>query len=237
MIRPSDIIIIMDDPLVSMTPMELQMSPDGDPRLIDTIFNVSSLTSGIFNNSLFQYAGAIIVGIILFEIALYALDVYYNQTYLNQQTFNQRYDQFYYQQQDPNNFVQDFPAYLDPYHTTYRSLNSGWSLNIVKILEWISVLNDSYSMADDTLSQLECQKRAVCELWRPENNFKHIDKIDFLFKTAEVMSLPDDLLAIIDEFSDARSEALADKVDCEALYDECPSETIVHIMKKIRNLM
>ena len=82
------------------------------------------------------------------------------------------------------------------------------------------------------------------------------------------MSLPDDLLAIIDEFSDARSEALADKVtiecdasywsifkpsyglslwhqahfwhlkvDCEALYDECPSETIVHIMKKIRNLM
>ena len=67
MIRPSDIIIIiMDDPLVLLTPMELQMSPDGDPRLLDTIFNVSSLTSGIFNNSLFQYAGAIIVGIILF---------------------------------------------------------------------------------------------------------------------------------------------------------------------------
>ena len=66
-IRASDIIIIiMDDPRVLLTPMELQMSPDGDPRLIDTIFNVSSLTSGIFNNSLFQYAGAIIVGIILF---------------------------------------------------------------------------------------------------------------------------------------------------------------------------
>ena len=37
----------------------------GDPRIIDTIFNVSSLTSGIFNNSLFQYAGLVIVGIIL----------------------------------------------------------------------------------------------------------------------------------------------------------------------------
>ena len=73
-IRPSDIIIIMDDPLVSLTPMELQMSPDGDPRLIDTIFNVSSLTSGIFNNSLFQYAGAIIVGIILFgELLVFVL--------------------------------------------------------------------------------------------------------------------------------------------------------------------
>ena len=38
----------------------------GDPRLLDTVFNVSSLTSGIFNNSLFQYAGLVIVGIILF---------------------------------------------------------------------------------------------------------------------------------------------------------------------------
>ena len=38
---------------------------EGDPRLIDTIFNVSSLTSGIFNNSIFQYAGIVIVGIIL----------------------------------------------------------------------------------------------------------------------------------------------------------------------------
>ena len=65
MTRGSDI-IIMDDPLVMLSPLELQMSQDGDPRLLDTIFNVSSLTSGIFNNSLFQYAGAVIVGIILF---------------------------------------------------------------------------------------------------------------------------------------------------------------------------
>ena len=43
------------------------MYSEGEPRIIDTIFNVSSLTtSGIFNNSLFQYAGIIILGIILF---------------------------------------------------------------------------------------------------------------------------------------------------------------------------
>ena len=41
----------MDDPLVLLTPLELQSG--SDPRLIDTIFNFSSLTSGIFNNSLF----------------------------------------------------------------------------------------------------------------------------------------------------------------------------------------
>ena len=43
------------------------MYEEGDPRIIDTIFNVSSLTtSGIFNNTLFQTAGIIILGIILF---------------------------------------------------------------------------------------------------------------------------------------------------------------------------
>ena len=40
---------------------------EGEPRILDTIFNVSSLTtSGIFNNTLFQTAGIIILGIILF---------------------------------------------------------------------------------------------------------------------------------------------------------------------------
>ena len=39
---------------------------EGSPRLVDTVFNVSSLTSGIFNNTLFQYAGVVILGIILF---------------------------------------------------------------------------------------------------------------------------------------------------------------------------
>merc|ERR1712117_322963 len=154
------------------------LGPEGQPRLIDTIFNVSSLTSGIFNNSLFQYAGAIIVGIILFEIALYALDVYYNQTYLNQQTFNQRQDQFFFKQQDPNNFVQEYPAYLDPYYTTYRSMESGWSDHLIRVLEWISLLNDSFTMADNTLNNIDCQKRAVCEIWRPGNNFKYVDQID-----------------------------------------------------------
>ena len=46
---------------------------ESDPRLIDTIFNVSSLTSGIFNNSIFQYAGLVIVGIILFGKIFYSI--------------------------------------------------------------------------------------------------------------------------------------------------------------------
>ena len=52
-----------------------------------------------------------------------------------------------------------------------------------------------------------------------------------------MFSLPDELLNIIDEFSDARSEALDNTEDCEQLYEECPAETVGHIMKKIRKLM
>ena len=58
----------MDDPSL-MYPV----FSESDPRLIDTIFNVSSLTSGIFNNSIFQYAGLVIVGIILFGKIFYSI--------------------------------------------------------------------------------------------------------------------------------------------------------------------
>merc|ERR1712186_132949 len=100
-----------DDPVILLSPLH-----DGDPRLLDTVFNVSSLTSGIFNNSLFQYAGLVIVGIILFEIALYALDVYYNQTYLQTSSFS-RFDSF----DDTNGIYSDYPPYPDPFGSTYRS--------------------------------------------------------------------------------------------------------------------
>ena len=47
--------------------------------------------------------------------------------------FNQRFDQFYHEQTDPNVLVQDFPAYLDPYYSTYRSLG-GWNFNFMKVI-------------------------------------------------------------------------------------------------------
>ena len=63
-----DQIISMDDPSLLYP-----VFSESDPRLIDTIFNVSSLTSGIFNNSIFQYAGLVIVGIILFGKIFYSI--------------------------------------------------------------------------------------------------------------------------------------------------------------------
>ena len=76
------------------------MLTEGDPRFIDTIFNVTGLIDGFFNNSnnaLVTYIGGVILFIVLVgpatiydqkyifhfliaELALFFLDVYYNQT-------------------------------------------------------------------------------------------------------------------------------------------------------------
>jgi len=202
------------------------MYSEGDPRLIDTIFNVSSLTTnGIFNNTLFQYAGIVILGVILLEVALYALDVYYNQTYLNTFSYTQRFDN------DPDSVFQDYPPYPDPFASTYRSSDS-WNFNLTKIVEWIELMNDAWNFTESTMTSLDCQKRAVCEIWRPENGFKHLDKLDLFFKYAEMLNLPDGLIDLVDEFSDARVEARDNHETCEEMYSDCPSETLMNIMSK-----
>ena len=74
---------------------------EGEPRIIDTIFNVTGLVNNLFNtsnNALFTYVGGLVLFIVLVgkklelsnqnsftffisELALYFLDVYYNQTF------------------------------------------------------------------------------------------------------------------------------------------------------------
>ena len=63
-----------------------------------------------------------------------------------------------------------------------------------------------------------------CDLW-------------WLFQYAEMFDLPDDVINMLDEFSDAASVATEAGKDCQLTYNECPSETIMHIRDKIRNLM
>ena len=47
-----------------------------------------------------------------------------------------------------------------------------------------------------------------------------------------MMNLPDGLLDMVDELSDARQEALDNRETCKEMYSECPSETLIGIMSK-----
>ena len=82
---------------------QLMVNEDGEPRIIDTIFNVTGIVNNLFNtsnNALVTYVGGLVLFIVLLgnklkhyfelniffmlqflELALYFLDVYYNQTF------------------------------------------------------------------------------------------------------------------------------------------------------------
>jgi len=172
----------------------------------------------------------VILFIVLVELALFFLDVYYNQTNFNffQRTGND--------DEDPNSIYTDYPPYPDPFISTYRSYQSS-NLNISKIVEWISLLNDSYNMADSTVSYFSCQKRAICELWRTENGFKHAEWMNNIFMISDLMNLPDDINYILDELDFARSEAEESEKTCEEMYSYCPSKSIMQIMKSIKKVL
>ena len=51
-----------------------------------------------------------------------------------------------------------------------------------------------------------------------------------------MMNLPDGLLDMVDELSDARQEALHDRETCKEMYSDCPSETLISIMSKFTKI-
>ena len=77
--------------------------------------------------------------------------------------------------------------FLDPFGSTYRSKRDDTAVGKVthsllctqlepamshdkippgQVLEWISLLHEAWSLTSSTASSLDCQKRAVCEIWR-----------------------------------------------------------------------
>ena len=86
-------------------------------------------------------------------------------------------------------FVENFNFLFfcqDPFGSTYRSRKDDFSVGkvcftnssfdfmwlmcensvISQVLEWISLLHEAWSLSSSTVSSLDCQKRAVCEIWR-----------------------------------------------------------------------
>ena len=49
------------------------------------------------------------------------------------------------------------------------------------MVEWIAVLQDGYGVLETAATDITCQKRAVCEIWRPENRYVIIHFFTFDF--------------------------------------------------------
>merc|ERR1712047_76635 len=165
----------------------------------------------------------------MFELALYALDVYYNQTYLNNRIDN-RYDK--YGSENPNYMLweQVYPKYYDQYQQTFRGRKDyGVWKNIAKIPQWLTLAYDMYETSSDLLNDLDCQKKAICEVYQNALELGEISKrarhsLDFL-DSASVLSVPEEFLDIIDEFTDAQQAGKANEFQCQDLY-RCPNSLV-----------
>jgi len=104
----------------------------------------------------------------------------------------------------------------------YRSANDGYDYNGLNIIQWISMLQDLYEKFD--YNDLDCQKRLICEVMREPEYFGGMAKKfknGFQYaKYLEVLSLPDDMRELLDEYLDANSRADQQK-ECAEFF-QCP---------------
>jgi len=99
-------------------------------------------------------------------------------------------------------------AYSSSYNYA-RSNDDGYDFNALNIIQWISLLQDVYEKFD--YNDLDCQKRLICEVMKePEyyGNMAMKAKAGFQYaKYLEVLSLPDDMRELLDEYLDANNRA------------------------------
>jgi len=122
-----------------------------------------------------------------------------------------------------NDYYAD-PAYDQSYYqqAQYRSANDGYDYNGLNIIQWISMLQDLYEKFD--YNDLDCQKRLICEVMREPDYYGSMAqkfKSGFQYaKYLEVLSLPDDMRELLDEYLDANSRAEQQK-ECTEFF-QCP---------------
>jgi hypothetical protein len=112
-------------------------------------------------------------------------------------------------------------AYSSSYNYA-RSNDDGYDFSGLNVIQWISMLQDVYEKFD--YNDLDCQKRLICEVMKePEyyGNMALKAKAGFQYaKYLEVLSLPDDMRELLDEYLDANSRADQNKA-CEEFF-QCP---------------
>jgi hypothetical protein len=172
-------------------------------------FNTSNTASGI------TLLGALILlGVIAYLIWAGGL-----LAFGGGQQNNQSYG---YNRNDPYQYAAE--GYADPNaaQPQFRSNNDAYDFNSFNIIQWISMLQDLYEKFD--YNDLECQKRLICEVMRePEYYGAAAKKFKTGFQYAkylEVLSLPDDMRELLDEYLDANSRSESGK-SCDEFF-KCP---------------
>ncbi|XP_042855900.1 uncharacterized protein LOC122242637 isoform X4 [Penaeus japonicus] len=91
------------------------------------------------------------------------------------------------------------------------------------ILDWIAIGEEAWRKFDP--ADLECQKRLICEIHQNTSRFgspaaRLVDVFSYL-QYAEVLSLPDEIKALIEDYNDAADRGRSLQKECGEIYQTC----------------
>jgi len=103
---------------------------------------------------------------------------------------------------------------FNPYGINWESLS---------ILDWISMGQEAWDKFDP--ANLECQKRLICEIHQNKSKFggpanTMVEMFGYLHY-AEILSLPDELKIILEEYMDASEKGRTMQKDCGEVFTAC----------------
>ncbi|CAL4115129.1 unnamed protein product [Meganyctiphanes norvegica] len=112
----------------------------------------------------------------------------------------------------------------------YEGRSNSWKFNpyginweSLSILDWISMGQEAWDKFDP--ASLECQKRLICEIHQNKNTFggpanTMVELFGYLHY-AEILSLPDELKIILEEYMDASEKGRTMQKDCGEVFTAC----------------
>jgi len=180
--------------------------PDG--RLFFVISNATT-TSGqfvTFNTTLLFFSAGILLWGVAGGLALY----YLLTAPVHENTYSGYSDYGNTGGYDGRKFSGSF----DPYAIDWEKFN---------IIDWISIGEEAWRKFNP--SDLDCQKRLICEIHQNTTKFgsaaaRMVDLFSYL-QYAEVLSLPDEFKALVEEYLDAADRGRSLQKDCGEVYDSC----------------
>jgi len=172
---------------------------DGDSRLFLSTTNTTSVTIG-YNSFVLGIVGTLAL------LSLLALALFYAAGAEDQSYGESGYADYSSGYSRKSSF--------DPYAIDWEKFN---------IIDWISIGEEAWRKFNP--SDLDCQKRLICEVHQNTTKFgaaaaRMVDLFSYL-QYAEVLSLPDEFKALVEEYLDAADRGRSLQKDCGELYDSC----------------
>ncbi|XP_063840142.1 uncharacterized protein LOC135088978 isoform X2 [Scylla paramamosain] len=191
---------------------------EADPRVFFIYNNASTGSFVTFNTTLLLFSAGILLWGVAGAIALYYLLTTPADSGYSGYSSGSGYgsDSGYSGRGNRGSF--------DPYAIDWEKFS---------IIDWIAIGEEAWRKFDP--ADLECQKRLICEIHQNTSRFgapaaRLVDVFSYL-QYAEVLSLPDEIKALVEEYNDAADRGRNLQKDCGDVYTTCDF-SVKKIMEK-----